>query len=53
MSRYAYLLSIMRLQTCLGKINGAKYTSLKELHARGYINQHILALKNAQLKYAE
>ncbi|KIR51452.1 hypothetical protein I315_06151 [Cryptococcus gattii Ru294] len=39
--------------TCLGKINGAKYTSLKELHARGYINQHILALKNAQLKYAE
>ncbi|OXB35524.1 hypothetical protein J007_04753 [Cryptococcus neoformans] len=38
---------------CLGKINGAKYASLKELQARGYINEHILALKNAQSKYEE
>ncbi|AFR96918.1 hypothetical protein C343_05046 [Cryptococcus neoformans C23] len=38
---------------CLGKVNGAKYASLKELQARGYINEHILALKNAQSKYEE
>lgn len=47
------LIVIMPLQICLGKINGAKYASLKELQARGYINEHILALKNAQSKYEE
>ncbi|OCF39175.1 hypothetical protein I317_07035 [Kwoniella heveanensis CBS 569] len=33
---------------CLGKIQGAKYLSVAQLEERGYVNEHILKLKEAQ-----
>ncbi|WVF73108.1 hypothetical protein IAT40_007927 [Kwoniella sp. CBS 6097] len=38
---------------CLGKIQGAKYLSVEQLEERGYVNEHILRLKEGQAQEQE
>ncbi|WVR00284.1 hypothetical protein IAU59_007427 [Kwoniella sp. CBS 9459] len=38
---------------CLGKIQGAKYLSVEQLEERGYVNEHILRLKEVQAQDQE
>ncbi|KAF9514064.1 hypothetical protein BS47DRAFT_1485297 [Hydnum rufescens UP504] len=37
-----------KTKTCIGKVEGARYVTIKELEARGFINRHIIGLAYSQ-----